>query len=93
VELGRILARGVTSLNADMRTALRLRYLEGFSIKEVAETSGSSESTIKSRLRRARLRQANSTSLLKKCPQMGRGEESSGALAMGARLAGCQEEI
>ena len=89
VELGKILARGVTFLNTDMRTALRLRYVEGFSIKEVAETSGS---TIKSRLRRARLRLASSTSLFKTCPQIGRGEESSGYQAMATEVASCREE-
>jgi DNA-directed RNA polymerase specialized sigma24 family protein len=89
VELGKILARGVTFLNAEMRTALRLRYVEGFSIKEVAETSGS---TIKSRLRRPRLQLASSTSLFKARPQIGTGEESSGDQAMATEVASCQEE-
>jgi RNA polymerase sigma-70 factor (ECF subfamily) len=65
-EQGAILDRRVTSLSADLETALRLHYLEGFSIEEAARTCRTGVSTMKSRLRRARQRLAGSEPFLKK---------------------------
>ena len=42
------------TLPADYRAAVVLRYWYGLSYQEIAETTGSTESAIKSRLHRAR---------------------------------------
>ena len=58
-ELREILDRNVRGLSPDMRTALRLRDVEGLSTREAAETLGVPENTLKSRLHRARLQLAD----------------------------------
>lgn len=58
-ELREILDRNVRGLSPDMRTALRLRDVEGLSTREAAETLGVPENTLKSRLHRARMQLAD----------------------------------
>lgn len=57
-ELREMLDRNVRGLSPEMRTALRLRDVEGLSTREAAETLGVPENTLKSRLHRARLQLA-----------------------------------
>ena len=63
-ELRGVLVRSMDNLSAEMRTAVSLRYMQGFSTREAARTCGTSENTLKARLRRARRRLASSKSLL-----------------------------
>jgi len=63
-ELRRVLDRSIGGLNPDMQTAVSLRYMQGLSTRQAARSCGISENTLKSRLRRARLRLARSKSLL-----------------------------
>ena len=62
-ELHRVMARSVDGLSPEMRTAVSLRYMQGLSTREAARTCGTSENTLKARLRRARRRLASSKSL------------------------------
>jgi RNA polymerase sigma-70 factor (ECF subfamily) len=57
-EASRILLQALDGLSPDLREAVVLRDLEGLSYQQVAETTGVSEGTVKSRLFRARLRLA-----------------------------------
>jgi RNA polymerase sigma-70 factor (ECF subfamily) len=63
-ELRRVLDRSIGGLNPDMQTAVSLWYMQGLSTRQAARSCGISENTLKSRLRRARLRLARSKSLL-----------------------------
>ncbi len=54
-EASRLLSLALTALSPDLREAVKLRDLEGMSYHQVAETTGVSEGTVKSRLFRARL--------------------------------------
>ena len=60
----RVLARDIGGLSPEMQTAVRLRYMQGLSTREAAQSCGVSENTLKARLRRARRRLASSKSLL-----------------------------
>ena len=62
-ELHRVMARSIDGLSPEMRTAVSLRYMQGLSTLEAARTCGTSENTLKARLRRARRRLASSKSL------------------------------
>jgi RNA polymerase sigma-70 factor (ECF subfamily) len=57
-EAGWILSQALDDLSPDLREAVVLRDLEGMSYQQVAETTGVSEGTVKSRLFRARVRLA-----------------------------------
>jgi len=57
-ELRQLLDRNLTELSPEMRTAVRLRDIEGLSTQEAAEALGVPENTLKSRLHRARLQLA-----------------------------------
>ena len=57
-ELRQLLDRNLTELSPEMRTAVRLREIEGLSTQEAAEALGVPENTLKSRLHRARLQLA-----------------------------------
>jgi RNA polymerase sigma-70 factor (ECF subfamily) len=50
------LTQFLNCLPEEDRAILRRKYLEGFSVREIAEESGSSEKAIESRLTRARNR-------------------------------------
>jgi len=63
-ELHQVLDRSIGGLDPDMQSAVSLRYMHGLSTREAARSCGISENTLKSRLRRARLRLASSKSLL-----------------------------
>ena len=63
-ELRGVLLRSIDGLSPEMRTAVSLRYMQGLSTREAARTCGTSENTLKARLRRARRRLASSKSLL-----------------------------
>ena len=63
-ELRGVLLRSIDGLSPEMRTAVRLRYIQGLSTREAAQTCGISVNTLKARLRRARRRLASSKSLL-----------------------------
>ncbi len=54
-EASRLLSRALASLSPSLREAIKLRDLDGMSYQQVAETTGVSEGTVKSRLFRARL--------------------------------------
>jgi RNA polymerase sigma-70 factor (ECF subfamily) len=55
-EASRLLSKALIALDPDLRKAVVLRDLEGLSYQEVAETTGVSEGTVKSRIFRARMR-------------------------------------
>ncbi|PYU93685.1 MAG: RNA polymerase subunit sigma-24 [Acidobacteria bacterium] len=57
-EMRQLLDRNLTELSPEMRTAVRLRDIEGLSTQEAAEALGVPENTLKSRLHRARLQLA-----------------------------------
>jgi RNA polymerase sigma-70 factor (ECF subfamily) len=57
-EAARLLSKALIALDPDLRKAVVLRDLEGLSYHEVAETTGVSEGTVKSRIFRARMRLA-----------------------------------
>ena len=63
-ERRRVLARSIGGLSPDMQAAVTLRYMQGLSTREAAQSCGVSENTLKARLRRARRRLASSNSLL-----------------------------
>lgn len=48
----------VAKLPLKYRTAVHLHYYEGYSVKEIAEITGTNEATVKTRLKRARARLA-----------------------------------
>jgi RNA polymerase sigma-70 factor (ECF subfamily) len=54
-EFSRLLSQALIGLNPELRRAVILREFEGMSYHEVAQTTGVSEGTVKSRLFRARL--------------------------------------
>ncbi len=62
VEASRRLSLALDTLSPDLREAVKLRDLEGMSYQQVAETTGVSEGTVKSRLFRARVRLAKTLS-------------------------------
>ena len=62
-EMRQMLDRNVRGLSPEMRTALRLRDVEGLSTREAAEWLGVPENTLKSRLHRARLQLADRLSV------------------------------
>jgi RNA polymerase sigma-70 factor (ECF subfamily) len=53
-ELSSLVRKALLSLAPEFRTALVLRELEGYSYQEIAELTGSSLGTVKSRINRAR---------------------------------------
>ena len=53
-ELARCLERGLASLPADQRLAVVLRDVQGLAYEEVAEATGASLGTVKSRISRGR---------------------------------------
>jgi len=53
-ELGRCLQRGLATLPADQRLAVILRDVQGLAYEEVAEATGASLGTVKSRISRGR---------------------------------------
>jgi len=63
-ELRGVLVRSMDRLSPDMQTAVSLRYMQGLSTREAAQTCGISENTMKARLRRARRRLASSKAVL-----------------------------
>lgn len=63
-ERRRVLSRSIGGLSPDMQTAVSLRYMQGLSTREAAQSCGVSENKLKARLRRARRRLASSKSLL-----------------------------
>ncbi len=62
LEASRRLSLALDALSPDLREAVKLRDLEGMSYQQVAETTGVSEGTVKSRLFRARVRLAKTLS-------------------------------
>lgn len=53
-ELGQTIQKGIDTLTLDQRVTLVLSDVQGLSYKEIAEVTGISEGTVKSRLSRAR---------------------------------------